>query len=360
MKGTGVFRREDMGTVKVSFDFSYGKLVVNLLSAHDVAGKKSQDTYANVFLIDEKRDEEHRIIYRWDEKQRVICEYGHQKTQTKNKNLNPVFQEKFVFQTDTNILKDITKKSLVISIWDEDSTSRDDFMAGITVPLKNVDRFKKLNTEVEIQLHVQEMDGYVSLFSKANLARSKVLFLQPKRLNDSEVEMLFGPLRPLNPPIHDGWDLKECNNRLVTYIDRARVLRQAYELKKSLSEVQLTDRTSVVVTEKNNVIFEQMNKIKSLRADAARRRIEVEQRRKAAKDEAEQNERRYKTQVEFSILTSDWSDMYTFQMTVLRERMAALDALAEEEAKLRCRECSGSSLREYYRGGLSVSHPSNM
>jgi len=318
MKGTDKFRREDMGTVKVSLDFSYGKLVVNVLSAHAVAGKKSQDTYANVFLIDEKRDEEHRIVYRWDEKQRVICEYGHQKTQTKNKNLNPVFQEKFVFQTDTNILKDITKKSLVISIWDEDSTSRDDFMAGITVPLKNVDRFKKLNTEVEIQLHVQEMDGY------------------PKRLNDSEVEKLF-ELRPLNPPIHDGWDLKECNNRLVTYIDRARVLRQAYELKKSLSEVQLTDRTSVVVTEKNNVIFEQMNKIKSLRADAARRRIEVEQRRKAAKDEAEQNERRYKT-----------------QMTVLRERMAALDALAEEEAKLRCRECSGSSLREYYRGGLSA------
>ena len=42
-------------------------------------------------------------------------------------------------------------------------------------------------------------------------------------------------------------------------------------------------------------------------------------------------------------------------MTVLKERMAALDALAQEEAKLRCRECSGSSLREYYRGGLSVS-----
>ena len=160
MKGTGVFRREDMGTVKVSLDFSYGKH-----SVHAVAGKKSQDTYANVFLIEEKRDEEQRIIYKWEEKQRVIYEYGHQKTQTKNKNLNPVFQEKFVFQTDTNILKDITKKSLVISIWDEDSNSRDDYMAGITVPLKYVDRFKKLNTEVDIQLHVQEMDGYVSLFS---------------------------------------------------------------------------------------------------------------------------------------------------------------------------------------------------
>ena len=42
-------------------------------------------------------------------------------------------------------------------------------------------------------------------------------------------------------------------------------------------------------------------------------------------------------------------------MTVLKEKMAALDNLAEDEAKLRCRECSNSSLREYYRGGLSVS-----
>ena len=161
MKGTGVFRRDDMGTVKVSLDFSYGELVVNLHSAHDVAGKKSQDTYANVFLIDEKRDEMNRVIYKWDEKQRVIYEAGHQKTETKNKNLNPVFQEKFVFQTDTNILKDITKKSLVISIWDEDSSSRDDFMAGITIPLENLNKFTKLKN-VLIKLHVQEMDGYVS------------------------------------------------------------------------------------------------------------------------------------------------------------------------------------------------------
>jgi len=324
MKGTGVFRREDMGTVKVSLDFSYGDLVVNLHSAHDVAGKKSQDTYANVFLIDEKRDEKNRVICKWDEKQRVIYEYNekyndeyndkvHKRTAVFNKNLNPEFEKKpgseFVFQRDTNILKDITTKSLVISIWDEDSSSRDDYMAGITIPLENLNKFTKLKNVV-IKLHVQEMDGY------------------PKRLTDVEVVELFGL---------SGWDLKECNNRLVTYIDRARVLRQAYELKKSLSEVQLTDRTSVVINEKNNVIFEQMAKIKTLRAEAARRRMEVEQRRKAAKDEAERNERRYKT-----------------QMTVLKERMAALDALAEEEAKLRCRECSSSSLREYFRGGLSA------
>ena len=36
--------------------------------------------------------------------------------------------------------------------------------------------------------------------------------LQPERLSAKDTEILFG--------ITTGWDLKECNNRLVTYIDR--------------------------------------------------------------------------------------------------------------------------------------------
>jgi len=314
---TGQFNRDQMGTVKVQLDYSFGKLVVNLNSAHHIAGKKSQDSYANVFLIQENP----KNLYTWDEDQRVIYEKGHEKTNVFSKNLDPVFADKFTFQTDSNYLRDIASKSLVISIWDEDSSSRDDYMAGITVPLKNIDRFRKLGVEVEIKLHFQEMDGY------------------PKRLSDLEVADLFGPLLPL---VQDGWDLKECNNRLVTYIDRARVLREAYELKKSLSEVQLVDRTSIVVSEKNNVVIEQMERIKTMRANAARRRLEVEQRRRVAMEEAERNERRYKT-----------------QMSVLKERMVALDALAQEEANLRCKECSNSSLREYYRGGLTVSQRSS-
>ena len=62
--------------------------------------------------------------------------------------------------------------------------------------------------------------------------------------------------------------------------------------------MQLNDRTSVVMAEKNSVIVEQMEKIKSMRAAAARRRVEVEQRRQAAMEGAERSERRYKTQVE--------------------------------------------------------------
>ena len=184
---TGKFQREDMGTVKVSLDYSKGQLVVDLHSAHNVAGKKSQDTYANVFLIEENPKEP----FKWDKDQRVIYEEGHTKTTVFNKNLNPVFNERFVFQTDSNILKDITKTSLVISIWDEDSSSRDDYMAGITFPLEFVDNFRNLRKVVDIHLHAQEMDGYVSLsnFTIWSFLKS---FLQPKRLSVTEVGELFG------------------------------------------------------------------------------------------------------------------------------------------------------------------------
>jgi len=57
----------------------------------------------------------------------------------------------------------------------------------------------------------------------------------------------------------------------------------------------------------------------------------------AAKDECDRLERRYHSQV-----------------TILRERQNTLDTLAQDEAKLRCRECSGSSLREYYRVAVRV------
>ena len=41
----------------------------------------------------------------------------------------------FIFQSNpAGILPDISKKSLVISIWDKDTKSKDDYMAGVTLP----------------------------------------------------------------------------------------------------------------------------------------------------------------------------------------------------------------------------------
>ena len=41
-------------------------------------------------------------------------------------------------------------------------------------------------------------------------------------------------------------------------------------------------------------------------------------------------------------------------MAGCRGRQEELDRLALEEAGLRCRECSGSSLRDYYRAAVKV------
>jgi len=176
-------------------------------------------------------------------------------------------------------------------------------------------RFAKLGIQVSVDLQVQEKDGY------------------PMRLKDSDIIRLFGPLQSIT----SDWDLKECNNRLVTYIDRARVLRQAYELKQGLPS-SLSTRTSVIVqSESSTFLIQQMDKIRTMLADVKRRRAEKENTRQKVKDEMERQERRYRTQVE-----------------TIRKRQETLDSLAQEEAKLRCRECSGSSLIKYYGSAAQV------
>merc|ERR1711990_1252728 len=45
-----------MGTVKVSLNYDDGALIVFLHSAPDLAGKQSQDSYANVFLIEDDNE----------------------------------------------------------------------------------------------------------------------------------------------------------------------------------------------------------------------------------------------------------------------------------------------------------------
>jgi len=295
-----------MGVVELSLHCRPGLLTVDLYRARDVAGKRSQDSYAQVYLIEERGQP-----YTWNENQKVYFEAEHERTAVFPKNLNPEFDDKFKFAMESTQLRGM---ALVISIWDKDSSSRDDYMAGVTIPLRDVARFQRLSTRVTLPLQVQAEDGY------------------PVRLSESQIIQYFGPL----VTVSSGWDLKECNNRLVTYIDRARVLRQAYEFKEGLPS-QLSERVSVVQQQSTAFLSEQTEKLKAMIAEARRRKSLVEQRRRTAKDECERQERRYHTQV-----------------TILRERQNTLDSLAQDEAKLRCRECSGSSLRDYYREAVRV------
>ena len=77
---------------------------------------------------------------------------------------------------------------------------------------------------------------------------------------------------------------------------RARVLKQAYNLKAGLPD-QLDNRTSVVVTESSNFLSQQIDKLRMQMTDARKRRALAEQRRLVKREECERNERRYRTQV---------------------------------------------------------------
>ena len=149
-----------MGILEATLRHTTGCLTVDLHRAKAIAGKRSQDSYAQVFLIEDNNNT------MWHDDQKVVFELGHEKTKVFNKNLNPEFNDQFKFKMDDALL---ARKSLVISIWDEDSGSKDDFMAGFTLPLRDLARFNKLGVPVGINMTYQAMDGYVSILANLHL-----------------------------------------------------------------------------------------------------------------------------------------------------------------------------------------------
>ena len=61
-------------------------------------------------------------------------------------------------------LSELVRKSLIVAIWDEDSDSKDDYMAGIRIDLQDVQYFDESKGVVEVMLQAQDpTDGHVSL-----------------------------------------------------------------------------------------------------------------------------------------------------------------------------------------------------
>ena len=136
-------------------------------------GKRSQDPYALVYLLDEKSEGE-RHAKTWF--QENIFQEKNMKTETMERTLRPVWNHSFRFAGGN----DLEKKSLVIAIWDRDSTSRDDYMAGVRIPLEEVsvhvyslvytqtgfvqvDCFRyEIRDIVTLELQPQMSDGHVS------------------------------------------------------------------------------------------------------------------------------------------------------------------------------------------------------
>jgi len=228
------------GTLYIRVDYSHGSLNVFIEKAEDLFGKKSQDPYAIVYLLDKSGE--------------ATFQQGHNNTDTKSKTLDPVYNESFQFQMD---LGEVISRSLVIAIWDRDSKSRDDYMAGIRINLQDVQHFKK-NYTARLELRHQEMDGHPAAYS------------------EEDVRTVFKWEKP-RPVLSSNLDLKNCNNHLVAFIERARVLAEAYDLKSNMP-TSLTNTVSVVPPDVREMfraeIMKYKSKINAVRAEKARLDLE--------------------------------------------------------------------------------------
>jgi len=209
------------GSLNISLNYSAdGILNVFVDSAKNLYGKRSQDPYALCYL--HERGE-----------RKSWFQVGNNKTNTMDKTLEPVW--KHTFQLKMN-MTELSRKSLVIAIWDQDSTTRDDYMAGIRINLRDIHQFDFRKGLITVQLMAQDAtDGH-----------------------------------PLETNIHywRGLDLKTCNNHLVAFIERARVLAEAIEVKKMYPDML------------NNLSEVKFDAIKMMKDEIIQMRRKFEERRK--------------------------------------------------------------------------------
>ena len=131
--------------------YANGVLEVHVQSAHQIFGKRSQDPYALVYLLDNEKSIGEKHAKTWFQENNI-------KTKTVDKTLDPVWNHSFKFVG----VNDLVRKSLVVAIWDDDSTSRDDYLAGVRIPMEEVLFFDANKGLVTLDLQAQLADGHVS------------------------------------------------------------------------------------------------------------------------------------------------------------------------------------------------------
>jgi len=285
------------GTLSISVTYKTGCLEVFLGSA-ELTGKRSQDPYALCYLLEK---DEHGI----DKPQPCYFEVGNNKTITHDKNINPNFQHRFKFLMS---LAEINNKSLVVAIWDNDSKSRDDYLAGFRLSLKYVQYFQSTGL-VQINLQNQHTDGH------------------PAEMAAKEATEVF----KIVLTSFNSWDLKTCNNHLVAFIDRARVLAEAYEIKGSLPST-LTERTSLMPPDASRLFDEEILRLKREISRGKSKLIEKRATRDSLKSENDH------------LITTYEKNQYT-----LKERQSTLYGLEVREAELSGKVIGLDHLKEQIR-----------
>lgn len=152
-----------LGTVELTLYYSpIAGLSVDLHKADLVFSQHDQSSYGQVFLINDVYDR------KWNSDQKVTVEAGHERTAVHKTtgSLNPEFNEQFKFKLDPATL---AKKSLVVSVWEKHSFARDEYLAGVTIPLHSLERFNYLGKMVHLDMQAQEGDGYPFRLSSSDL-----------------------------------------------------------------------------------------------------------------------------------------------------------------------------------------------
>ena len=126
-------------------------LEVYVQSAQKLFGRRSQDPYALVYLLDKEKGDGEMHAKTWFQEDNM-------QTNTVDKTLDPVWNHSFKFSG----VSDLVRKSLVIAIWDDDSTSTDDYLAGMRIPMEEVLYFDANKGLVTMDLQAQLADGHVS------------------------------------------------------------------------------------------------------------------------------------------------------------------------------------------------------
>merc|ERR1719318_822638 len=127
------------------------------------------------------------------------------------------------------------------------------------------------------------------------------------------------------------WDLKTCNNHLVAFIDRARVLAEAYEIKGSLPST-LTERTSLMPPDASRLFDEEIIRLKRVLSLGRSKLVERRGERDSLKTE-----------------NSHLNAAYIQSQHTLKERQSTLYGLEIRESELSAKVIGLDHLREQIR-----------
>ncbi|XP_041946239.1 synaptotagmin-2 isoform X1 [Alosa sapidissima] len=162
----------------LAYDFTDNKLTVGILQCADLVSMDSggtSDPYVKVFILPDKKK-------KFD-------------TKVQKKNLNPVFNESFVFKLP---YEELGGKTLVMSVYDYDRFSKHDIIGEVKIDFKSIDLGKPIEEWKELESVEKEEpeklgDICISLRYVPTAGKLTVNVLEAKNLKKMDVGGLSDP-----------------------------------------------------------------------------------------------------------------------------------------------------------------------